>query len=123
MNKDNIKLWVEALRDGYNQARKTLHDEVTNSFCAVGVLCETYRKETGIGHWEGVYFVSPEEKSVSFPSTDVLRWILDNRTFDDEEMIWDIVAQNDTYKLNFSQIADYIEENWLGTNSTIEEHS
>lgn len=56
MNQEIKKLWVEALRSGrYQQTKKRLRDE--DGFCCLGVLCEVYREQTGIGQWkDGKYF-------------------------------------------------------------------
>lgn len=47
---ENAKKWVEALRSGeYKQATKALRRG--NGYCCLGVACDLYAKETGIG-WE-----------------------------------------------------------------------
>lgn len=50
MNQEIKKLWVEALRSGeYKQTKKRLKD--CNGYCCLGVLCDIYKKETGLGEW------------------------------------------------------------------------
>lgn len=48
MNQHVKKMWVDALRSGeYKQnCNGVLHDEGTDTFCCLGVLCDVYRKET-----------------------------------------------------------------------------
>ena len=49
--------WVEALRSGkYSQGRNQLRTpgfpaETEPVYCCLGVLCEVYRQETGLGEW------------------------------------------------------------------------
>lgn len=40
-NKDNLRLWVDALRSGeYKQGREQLHDPELNEWCCLGVACD-----------------------------------------------------------------------------------
>lgn len=48
-------LWTSDLRSGdFKQGRSALRNgpEDSSEFCCLGVACETYRRETGKGHWE-----------------------------------------------------------------------
>ena len=52
MNPDIAKKWAEALRSGeYQQGRGCLHP-ASGKFCCLGVLCDLFRKETGVGVWQ-----------------------------------------------------------------------
>jgi hypothetical protein len=47
---DNAALVVEALRSGdYQQDTGTLRTE--KGFCCLGVVCDIYHRETGLGNW------------------------------------------------------------------------
>lgn len=50
MKEEIAEKWIEALTSGeYTQGRYLLRSD--NSFCCLGVLCDIYKKETGIGEW------------------------------------------------------------------------
>ncbi len=50
MNQEIKTKWVAALRSGeYEQGIGKLRSN--NSYCCLGVLCDLYHKETGIGEW------------------------------------------------------------------------
>ena len=52
MNPDVKTKWVAALRSGkYKQVKETLKKR-NGGMCCLGVLCELYRQETGVGKWE-----------------------------------------------------------------------
>jgi hypothetical protein len=47
MNELIAKMWVNALRSGeYQQGKGTLHNQDTNTYCCLGVLCDLYVQET-----------------------------------------------------------------------------
>lgn len=51
MNKVVKEMWVDALRSGeFQQICENLHDG--SNFCALGVLYELYRRDTGKGVWK-----------------------------------------------------------------------
>ena len=51
MKKEVKELWVEALRSGkYVQGESMLNDG--ERYCCLGVLCEVYKEQTGIGEWK-----------------------------------------------------------------------
>ena len=53
MNKELMKNWVDALRNGeYPQTNKRLFDTHTNGFCCLGVLCDITKEQAG-GKCEG----------------------------------------------------------------------
>lgn len=44
-------LWIDALESGdYKQGREALRNG--DSFCCLGVLCDLYLKDTGMGEWQ-----------------------------------------------------------------------
>lgn len=44
--------WVESLRSGeYRQGTHSLRDNV-GGFCCLGVACDLFRKEEGVGEWD-----------------------------------------------------------------------
>jgi hypothetical protein len=48
VNKDNMRLWVAALRSGdYMQGEGTLHDARHDRWCCLGVACDVFRKNGG----------------------------------------------------------------------------
>ena len=51
--KENFKAYLQALRSGeYPQTKSYLHTD--EGFCCLGVMCDVYRKLTGIGEWVGI---------------------------------------------------------------------
>lgn len=51
MNPDVKQKWVEALRSGdYGQTTSFLR--TSEGFCCLGVLCDLYHNETGLGKWK-----------------------------------------------------------------------
>jgi hypothetical protein len=71
--------WVKALRSKkYKQAEGALR-EGTSHFCCLGVLCDIYRKETGVGKWEAYTegprdFITPSKNCEGFPSKPIYEW-------------------------------------------------
>jgi hypothetical protein len=110
MNK-NIKKWVEALRSGeYRQTRGKLRTSKTNGgYCCLGVLCDVFQKETGVGEWKNS---PPYQENMKFlnqaenPPIKVRKWVGLNY----KEMK-KLIALNDGSHYNFAKIADYIEKN------------
>ncbi|MEK6860488.1 MAG: hypothetical protein AABY07_00825, partial [Nanoarchaeota archaeon] len=50
MNEAIAKRWIENLTNGkHRKTKNRLKD--SNGFCCLGVLCDMYRQETGIGSW------------------------------------------------------------------------
>lgn len=99
--------WVELLRSGkYIQATDRL--KTGNAYCCLGVLCDLYIKETGKGHWEvGDHpsFILEEDELTIGLNGKLLKWVgMTNMEHND------CIKYNDTENLNFSQIADKIEE-------------
>lgn len=98
--------WCEALRSGkYKQGRTRLKNE-HGEYCCLGVLTEV----SGVpGHWEdtsnGTYWVDPEGNYYSAYPPDI-----DGDTLGSLQASR-LVKLNDSERLTFPQIADWIEEN------------
>lgn len=89
MDKQIKDLWIAALesgeyRQGVRRLRQSSDEDVTGTFCCLGVLCDLYKKHTGNGHWikesddirpDGVYkWCDGTEADVTFPSQSVIDW-------------------------------------------------
>ena len=125
------KLWTDALRSGeYKQGKSSLiiyhlnsikedgmdinfvpnQDDLKNaSYCCLGVLCDLYRKHTGINMWKRMSF----DDGLGLPPKIVLEWagLKDNNPiviFQDKS--YTLSSLNDHEKLNFNQIADIIDQ-------------
>lgn len=84
----NLDKWVAALRSGeYTQGKFSLKSE--DGFCCLGVACDIYAKETGLGKWQesteeylGKYslsynFINKEDKMIGkfcIPK-EVMSWL------------------------------------------------
>ena len=122
------KLWVDALRSGdYQKGTGTLRrrlawfDSSKCAYCALGVLCDLYIKETGAVRWEltdqDYYSISDVDfnRSGSLP-TFIMEWAglvgddpyMSYMTGDGEEQL-SVSEFNDQLGMSFPTIADYIE--------------
>ena len=55
MNKEIKEKWIQALEsDEYKKGTEKLR--IGEEFCCLGVLCDIYSKETGLGEWKGDVF-------------------------------------------------------------------
>jgi len=90
------------MRSGkYKQTIGQLKDG--KAFCAAGLLCELYRKETKKGRWKGNYFFGNKtEHYVCFPPFEVDEWAGENGDSY-------LVTMNDTQRMTFEQIADVLD--------------
>lgn len=111
-NKENIRKWVEALRSGeYKQFKYGLTNDERSAFCCLGVACEVYRKETGLGMWsqnafDGVDNILPESVSKFLG--------LHYNKFQSPIVRGDTLIQlNDSFGYDFNMIADLIEAEYL----------
>jgi len=133
-----IKEWIEALRSGkYTQGQSCLRSR-GDKFCCLGVLCDiTSRKD-----WEVVVFdeeysyysileedsvlpesilnlLNLEERTLTFKissENSKLLEILEN--YEEEDRVselgyYDLAQLNDSWELDFSQIADILEEEFI----------
>ncbi len=122
MNKEIAKKWVEALRSGeYKQGVSRLR--IGDTYCCLGVLCDLYGKEKGV-NWK-----IPE----LLPDSDVYQFLDSFSILPDEVAEWaetetvpgvvysterktgriNLSELNDREKLNFKEIADLIENEYL----------
>jgi hypothetical protein len=70
MNPERKQLLVDALRSGkYEQTHGTLRDAEECSFCVLGVACELFRQEAGLGEWtsDGAFRIAKEEETDGLP--------------------------------------------------------
>lgn len=135
-NIDNIKKWVTALRsDKYKQGRSALRrGRYDSGFCCLGVACDVYHLETGLGGWyfdgeaDSWNFRSPNDRSNQVMPEDVGKWLgLDlspyvhslpgdavvlSHTRDTGNDIISLAELNDAY-VGFHEIAGRIEREYL----------
>jgi hypothetical protein len=107
MNEEIKQKWVAALRSGkYPQTQETLQAE--DGFCCLGVLCEVMElpKEYSAPVERSYYFFNNKgmEKELS---VEFLKYV--GLTTPQESELIDL---NDVAHYSFSEIADYIEENY-----------
>lgn len=136
MNKDRIKLWVDALRSGdYKQTTETLANN--HGYCCLGVACEVFNKHNpGILEItekpkKEVHTISNCEKVKLYDGNhDILPSIVSNWFgFNDFSHLNPLITfklgnailrktinlseLNDQYKLDFNRIADIIEKRFI----------
>lgn len=115
----NAQKLAKALRSGeYEQTRGALR--TTKGYCCLGVACELYRQETGVGEWientrNGCYeFVLPDSpRELYYLPDDVRAWLgfesnkggVDARNIRE---VLNLAALNDIGE-TFAQIADKVE--------------
>lgn len=106
--------WLTALRSGtYKQGTGRLHrldpDTDTDSFCCLGVLCDLAEKE-GVAvevHSNSDANLVLYDCATMVPPHSVCEWA---EIDPNGRLIHVLVDLNDKHALNFSAIADYIEE-------------
>lgn len=126
MLNDNAKKWIAALRSkDFAQGREVLHNEATDTYCCLGVLCEVYQREVGGLQLQTVSGQSLELKRM-FPVTAyntnafflpgcVQEWVGlatphgDYYTGPHGTGLQSLSEDNDIHGLNFYEIADTIE--------------
>jgi hypothetical protein len=120
--RESVKEWLKDLRSGqFNQTVEVLKfedkDTGTCAFCCLGVAVETYKRVTGK---EPVQVESDEETLMVYP--EVQAWLgltTEAGGFGEISLGMDgvdyrysrLTHLNDTAKLDFNQIADFIESN------------
>lgn len=121
---ENMKLWVEALRSGeYKQGKGQLAIRKEDTFCCLGVACEIAAKngaELEIRN-DGDFRYYDDHETDLPPS--VFAWLglgpdedtLDVRTKASEYT--DVITLNDQLEWSFEDIADAIEESYVGVAS------
>lgn len=69
MNEERKRLLIEALRSGeFKQTRGVLKD--SEGHCCLGVACEVYLRNVGVGKWNEDYSFSCRKKCFSFVSAE-----------------------------------------------------
>jgi hypothetical protein len=108
-NKENLRLWVAALRSGeFRQGSSLLRNE-HDMYCCLGVACEVYNRTTGEGDWNlwsGRWEFNGED--VALPHK-VASWlgVTTNPTVGRDTVT--AIDANDHRMWPFSRIADSIE--------------
>ena len=115
MHKARIKKWIDALRSGqYRRGRDHLHyrdDDGDCKFCALGVLCDIYSKDTG-HDWDTGDKIHTIRGESEFLPSDVFRWLgLTPHEHDKDILIGGIAitALNDRDGASFRDIANRLE--------------
>lgn len=125
--KDNIRKLVDALRSGeFHQGAGGLRP-AESRHCCLGVACEIYRRETGIGNWVKdalsaayVFEVSPIEESSGSLTSSVREWYgfdrpnphVGSKTSPSVQVPASLAQLNDR-GICFATIADDIESTYL----------
>ena len=112
-NKDNIKLWVEALRsDEYEQGAGALR--IGRFLCCLGVACETYQEcigglEITVTGFRGSHEYDGESGELPVAVFEWLGLERDPLLIGEKRAIF----LNDDDGLSFNEIADAIEATYL----------
>ena len=118
---ENAQKWVAALRSG-NYAQGIGALKANGKYCCLGVACDVYMKETGIGEWEkGEWekwggsltglesFIGKERSSTGILIDEVRAWLgLRNSFGDFRDGSLTTINDKDSDS-NFNTIADLIE--------------
>jgi len=119
-NKENIEHWLAALRSGkYTQGRGCLRS-IEDKFCCLGVACDVYMTLTGEGKWAPssyqpdtyVFTVDNEIMGSALPQKVKNFYGVSGSNpliKGGDNAIW----LNDSKRVNFNQMADYIGETYL----------
>lgn len=127
MHFEVAKMWVTALREGtYRQGLFNLHHKVNDTYCCLGVLCDIYQRENPnnkLTLWQHedcdiTYF---DDESETLPNR-VKEWAgMQTRNGLNSRKNWsgkdymkkDLATLNDTDRMSFEGIANYIEDNYM----------
>jgi len=129
--------FIGMLRSGeIEQARNKLRDR--DAMCCLGVMCESFRIQTGSGRWYGDVFIfgDNEDQFIGMPPVEVVQfffgpdddaiyvdgneadpWIARNFSGKEEGA----TSANDEYKYSFDKIADLFESAFQGVLLEIED--
>lgn len=121
MKKDKADLLIAALRSGeYEQAQHQLRKE--GRFCCLGVACDLFHKETGLGQWmeDEAFRVGALNGSHSTLPPSVAAWLgvkhnaanPDTSVLNKKLNITYSIAELNDAGWTFDQIADVIEREW-----------
>lgn len=117
MNPEIKKLWLEALRDPKARQCTGKLEDMNGANCPLGLLARLYQKQFPedlniYPHTDKTYIVFVCKSKV-FPLS-MIKWagLKDefNPNIKYNNQICNVADLNDTFRLNFSQIADIIEE-------------
>lgn len=115
MNKEVKELWLAALRSGnYSQGKFRLRN-TNDEFCCLGVLCDIFSKQGGVGSWsipkepilrstDAINFETPRGSNAVVPTGEVCDWA-DLQT----NLLTNLSAMNDM-GCSFKVIAKFIEK-------------
>lgn len=112
MNQEIKTKWLEALRSGeYNQSKHQLRSK--DGYCCLGVLCDVYRKETGLLEWveKDNYFSIMGTTNFTTLNEDVMNWAelpINSPMVSYNSIKRLLTAMNDN-GISFNEIADVIE--------------
>lgn len=126
MKTDVKTKWLDALRSGeYKQGKNVLHDEATDTFCCLGVLCDLAVKEGVVTseHYEhvnrmvtsydaeGAFTVLPIKVAewAGLEDSDDMRRAVNPKVYVSSEPDGSVAYLNDL-GYTFEQIADLIEK-------------
>lgn len=113
-----IEKLIEALRSGdYKQGRLSLRD-TDDKFCCLGVACDVFRKETGVGEWEKDFRGGDTYRfnaSGSISGVGLPRRVQEYFGFKNlegwiEHKSISLMYMNDWERLTFEEIANILEE-------------
>jgi hypothetical protein len=132
MNSEIKQWWCDALESGeYKQGEGQLYCSTNNTFCCLGVLTDIYIKKTGLGMWDGNYFIPlPEEASTLYRTwecrrefylpLEVAKWAeiqsefrnpeLQIAVIDSEGNNYNLAIENDAHRLSFIEISNLIKQ-------------
>lgn len=100
LTKEQKDKWVAALRSGeYKQGKGYLHENSSNTYCCLGVLCETLEFERIEGCGQISYYIDSNGEYFNANLYD---------TYNIEENY--LIDLNDEAHASFTEIADWIEE-------------
>lgn len=120
MNKEIADKWVAALKSGkYSQGTEYLHHmdyDGTETFCAVGVLCDvidpTGWKKNAIDEDESEFIFAHHGYQHGIDDEIFEECGFRGNPKEPECPIHEIYKMNDDERVSFTEIAEYIEQNW-----------
>lgn len=120
MNQDIKKKWINAMKTTHSRVScfkfrsyvvgMVPDDDAENcGWCAIGALCDLFRRETGKGAWSGCDFHLGKSLygGASVPS-EVLNWA--NLSMEECNKIMTLSDQEAWSDKNFNSVIDYLEE-------------
>lgn len=118
VNKERIKLWVDALRSGeYKQGEGRLA-RVNNTYCCLGVACDLAIKN-GVDIIRQIYIIDncySYDDEASFLPLKVREWLGFNSNDTHGKLSssrYDTLTKANDSGLSFNEIADLIEQEYI----------